>query len=216
MSKNKKSAPDTTKKGGKAPPDVTLDYVKKDLLEKFEGLKGLRDAENEIKKKYNIDKNTTVWNEDDVKKAWGKTQRMHKNSSRRKAWSLAIFLQAIHDRPQIKSEKRSLHHSDYTKDDDSTLDTSPKRSNVRIEGVPNAGTESQHIMTNDNKTMGKKRTTNTSRKSGCDANSQTCFIRIPLSFMDVSDPTSCQQAEQNGYKLIDGVPSSTQTMKKTS
>ncbi|XP_057194440.1 uncharacterized protein LOC130557045 [Triplophysa rosa] len=226
MSKRKTSDLDTTRKGGRAPPEVSLDHVLKDLLEYFKGFKGLRDAENEIKKKYNIDKNTTVWNEDDVKKAWGKTKRMDKYSRRRKTWSLAIILQAMYDRADNSFGKRYFPE-DYTKDDDSImfLDAPQKRkkfgSNVRINVVANAGAESQHSTCENKESTNDNEGTNNYylRSSKGNADSQTGYIRIPLSFMDVSNRTICPQTQQAGqkmYKLIDGVPSLTQTMKKTS
>ncbi|XP_056605868.1 uncharacterized protein LOC130424324 isoform X2 [Triplophysa dalaica] len=282
MSKKKNSALDTRKKGGKAPPDVSFDDVVKDLFKYFKGLKGLQDAESEIEKKYNIDKNKNKtknknnnendWNEDDVKKAWGKTQRMYKYSRRRKTWSLAIIchaisditlnktncscekiedinvgpnagteriLQARHVITQNNTEKRSYH--DFLKNDDSTMDEPTKSQmsnaatesqNFTCENSPNtneeanAGTAKKECTSNLKRAVKKpetgikkmcgNRTSNTSRKFGSYADPQTVYIRIPLSLLDVSQGIISQKAEKKSYKLIDGVPSLTQTMKKTS
>lgn len=78
----------TLEKGGRNPPDVTLDDIAKDLLSFFNRFECLRKTKNNIEEKYEI-KNEygDYWSADDIKRAWGKTQRMDKKSDKRKHWA---------------------------------------------------------------------------------------------------------------------------------
>ncbi|KAA0713292.1 Endonuclease G, mitochondrial [Triplophysa tibetana] len=230
MLKKKRSALDTREKGGRAAPDVTLDDVVKDLIEYCKGFKGLQDAESEIKEKYNNDKdknkdkNTTVWNEDDVKKAWGKTQRMNKYSRRRKTWSLAILLQAISD-ITLNKNNCSCENTPNTNEEPNAGTASQHftcENTPNTNEEPNAGTESSvQAIYEITQTSPKKRRVSESsmnvpsKKKKSHADSQV-YIRIPLSLLDVPQTNICQKEVKEIYKLIDGVPSFIQTMKKTS
>lgn len=156
---------------------------------------------------------------------------MDKDSRRRKTWSLAIILQVIAPvrdvSPDITSIKRSCFDKNYTVDDDSTMDVSPKRKKVGANKRANAGSESQNstYKTNANMNVGANAGTesqNSTWENKGDVDSQSHHIRIPLSLMDLSSDDTISPIEENKtagqktYKLIDGVPSLTKTMKKTS
>ncbi|XP_067226777.1 uncharacterized protein [Chanodichthys erythropterus] len=87
----------TLEKGGKNPPDVTSDHVAKDLLLYFNEFKSIHGAKKEIEKKYDVknEHGHYCWPADDIKRAWGKTQRMDMKSSRRKDWACVILLQVL-------------------------------------------------------------------------------------------------------------------------
>ncbi|KAI2666953.1 Endonuclease G, mitochondrial [Labeo rohita] len=104
--KNTKSSVNTKttlEKGGRNPPNVTLDFVLEDLLTYF-NVKILHETKKEIEKKYDINKECDdCWPEDDIKRAWGKARRIDKDL-RRKRWSVVIVLQLL----KIQKEKKSL------------------------------------------------------------------------------------------------------------
>lgn len=87
----------TLEKGGRDPPDVTLDQIADNLLSFFKGFERFNKPEEKIKKKYDIKKEHehNCWPEDDIKRAWGKIQRMDINSDKRKDWSVVIILQMV-------------------------------------------------------------------------------------------------------------------------
>ncbi|XP_056308904.1 uncharacterized protein LOC130220704 [Danio aesculapii] len=93
----------TLTKKGKNPPDISLDYVVEDLLSYYSGFRYFCSIENQIEKKYSIKKEDgNCWPAGDIKRAWGKTQRMNKSSKRRKCWALAITLQLL--KRQMRNE----------------------------------------------------------------------------------------------------------------
>lgn len=86
----------TLKSGGRNPPDVTLDDIAKDLLQFFNKVECLRKTKNKIEEKYDIkNESGDYWSADDIKRAWGKTQRMDKKSDKRKHWARVITLQIL-------------------------------------------------------------------------------------------------------------------------
>lgn len=86
----------TLEKGGREPPNVTLDDIVDDLSSYFNEFPSLRKAKKQAEEKYNIIKeHDDCWKEDDIKRAWGKTQRMGKKSVRRQHWALVILIQVI-------------------------------------------------------------------------------------------------------------------------
>ncbi|XP_048035879.1 uncharacterized protein LOC125261344 [Megalobrama amblycephala] len=87
----------TLEKGGKNPPDVTLDHVAKDLLLYFNEFEQIPETKTKIEKKYDVknEHGHNCWPADDIKRAWGKTQRMDMKSSRRKHWACVILLQVL-------------------------------------------------------------------------------------------------------------------------
>ncbi|XP_052406490.1 uncharacterized protein LOC127952167 [Carassius gibelio] len=93
MSSNGKT---TLEKGGRDPPNVSLDLVIYDLLSYFNTFKFVRDAKIKAENKYGIKKeHDNCWPADDIKRAWGKTQRMEKTSYRRQQWTIVIMMQVI-------------------------------------------------------------------------------------------------------------------------
>ncbi len=86
----------TLENGGRNPPDVTLDDIAKDLLTFFNRVECLRKTKNNIEEKYDIkNESGDYWSADDIKRAWGKTQRMDKKSDKRKHWARVIMLQIL-------------------------------------------------------------------------------------------------------------------------
>ncbi|XP_048059214.1 uncharacterized protein LOC125275915 [Megalobrama amblycephala] len=96
-SKSSGNSKTTLEKGGKNPPDVTLDHVAKDLLLYFNEFEQIPEIKTKIEKKYDVknEHGHNCWPADDIKRAWGKTQRMDMKSSRRKHWACVILLQVL-------------------------------------------------------------------------------------------------------------------------
>lgn len=82
----------TLEKGGRNPPVVTLDHIAEDLLH-FKGFEYLNITEKKIEKKYDIKKEHDCWPDDDIKRAWGKTQRMNKKE--REKWATVVIFQIV-------------------------------------------------------------------------------------------------------------------------
>lgn len=98
----------TLEKGGRSPPDVKLDFVLEDLLKYFNKLEILCKTKKEIEKKYGIVKEQDdCWSEDDIRRAWGKTQRID-YYLRRNRWALVIVLQIL-KRQRTKEEESDLN-----------------------------------------------------------------------------------------------------------
>ncbi|KAK9978839.1 hypothetical protein ABG768_020577 [Culter alburnus] len=86
----------TLEKRGREPPNVTLGDIVDDLSSYFNEFPSLRQAKKQAEEKYDIIKeHDDCWKEDDIKRAWGKTQRMGKQSVRRQHWALVILFQVI-------------------------------------------------------------------------------------------------------------------------
>ncbi|XP_051743117.1 uncharacterized protein LOC127508786 [Ctenopharyngodon idella] len=112
----------TCESGGRNPPDVTLCDIFRDLLSFFSGLECLHDAKKNIEKKYDIKKeHGDCWSADDIKRAWGKTQRMDINSSRRKHWAHVIILQMVKRVDYNECKQNAVHEHD-----DTTCETTPR------------------------------------------------------------------------------------------
>ncbi len=171
-----KNVKTTCEKGGREPPHVTLDDIFNDLLSYIGKSPHLNKTYKNIEKKYDIKKESDGrWPEDDIKRAWGKTQRMDDTSLKNKRWSLAILLQVI---------KRK-----------------------RNEAQPDQSNEKEH---EQKKGEGSNK-----------PNSQSVYIRIPISVMFKNESTS-QGGEGGGeinnptYKLIDRFPLLPEIKKKQS
>ncbi len=78
----------TLEKGGKDPPNVSLEYIVNDLLTYFNEFKSLDNAKTDAEVKYGINnEHDNCWPADDIKRAWGKTQRLRKTSCSRRLWA---------------------------------------------------------------------------------------------------------------------------------
>ncbi|XP_036401338.1 uncharacterized protein LOC118789123 [Megalops cyprinoides] len=83
----------TTERHGTAPPSTTIDQMMDSLNSYLEKRLGLRKCNDDIQRKYNIKPSEDrLWTLPDIKKAWGKTQRMFA-SSRRDGWSVILCKQ---------------------------------------------------------------------------------------------------------------------------
>ncbi|XP_059408267.1 uncharacterized protein LOC132142405 [Carassius carassius] len=110
----------TLEKGGRNPPDVTLDDIAKDFLSFFNRFESLRKTTNNIEEKYDIKNDYgDYWSADDIKRAWGKTQRMDKKSDKRKHWAHVIILQML-KRLVYDGCKQNPAQEDH---DDTTIET---------------------------------------------------------------------------------------------
>ncbi len=172
----------TCEKGGREPPHVTLDYIFNDLLSYIGKSPHLNKTNKNIEKKYDIKKESDGrWPEDDIKRAWGKTQRMDDTSLKNKRWSLAILLQVI---------KRLNFNECF-------------------------GKEAQSDQSNEKEHEQKK------GEGSNKPNSQSVYIRIPISVMFKNESTSqggggSGEINNPTYKLIDRFPFLPEIKKKQS
>lgn len=110
----------TLEKGGRNPPDVTLDYIVRDLLKFFNGFPCLEEAKMKIEQKYDIKKeHGDCWPDDDIKRAWGKTKRLNIKKHKRKHWARVITLQLMKRWLYCDEFKRREEPSDLIKGENS-------------------------------------------------------------------------------------------------
>lgn len=204
MSPNSKSSgngKDTTFKGGKEPPKEELSHIVNEFSKYFKSFPYYEKTAEKIEKKYNIERNNDgFWEDDDIKRVWGKTTRLNEKSSRRKTLCVVTMLEMLKKLFNCTTSEKTETKPDVN-------------SNPRPQ--------------NQNSTYKKTDTTQSS--------SETCYIRIPLSVMDDNfdnsdddhDPSDDEQPLETAsqtepaknnlpYKLIYGVPSLTQIIRKTS
>ncbi|XP_073726762.1 uncharacterized protein [Misgurnus anguillicaudatus] len=210
---------DTLHKGGRDAPNAPLHEIEKNLLAYLGTF--LRQAEEEIENKYSIKKDdTSLWPVDDIKKAWGKTQRMnlpHENN-RREHWSVVIILQMLlkkeseYDATNTQSElKEDLTGSNsydcpaetqhYSGD---SADNIPEETKPRKRGN-RAGKDSEN--SENDKTESKRSNIaadNASEKSSSDSVPQGIYI--PLTKFSISDKQPPIQKQKDRLKFIDGEP----------
>jgi len=101
-----------TTKGGRDPPNVTLDEIAEDLFSFFKEDDNFNKTEENITKKCDVKQDEhNCWPEDDIKRAWGEIRTI--NSDERKDWSVVIILQMLKRRfvcaeckPQAAQENR--------------------------------------------------------------------------------------------------------------
>ncbi|KAK9976994.1 hypothetical protein ABG768_018815 [Culter alburnus] len=236
----------TLEKGGKNPPDVTLAHIVEDLLRFFNGFECLHEAKQEIEQKYDIKKQHGhyCWSADDIKRAWGKTQRMNKKSSRRKDWARVIMVQMIkiyicdeckqnaaQEESRIASESQLTWSNTEAAPSPAEVNSTANSSNSKTKDVV---LENENKDTSDNNCEQRKNEADSSGNKGEGTNHgankesvsntnqsdpQTVYIRIPLSVM-TGNASECMPVRvQNGspiYKLIDRVPDLTELRKKKS
>lgn len=203
----------TLEKHGNDPPDVTLEEIAEDLLSYIGRSPHLKKTEKQIERKYSIEKKDgDYWSADDIKKAWGKTQRMRKTDLKRKRWALALLLQLI-NRKAVKTTTQC--------DDDNTGNVSqpivgntPDQTKAEGESVRDKASASKLPSSNEKENQAQKEEGSTK---------QTVYIRIPLSDMVSNESTSGGKDEEKGktgnkptYKLIDRYPKLPQIQKKKS
>ncbi|XP_051744587.1 uncharacterized protein LOC127509707 [Ctenopharyngodon idella] len=189
----------TLYKKGTKPPSVTLDEVAKNVLMYIGGSHHLNKTEKQIETKYSFKKECDgCWSEDNIKRAWGKTQRMNDTSLKRKRWTLAILLQVI---------KRSSGFNEFK---DNTSDQLQAEKDI----VRSKGSASKSQLPSSNE---KEQNRGGSNKP----NSQNFYIRIPLSVMFRNESTyyrggGSKDKDSTIYKLIDRFPLVPEIKKKTS
>ncbi|XP_057193016.1 uncharacterized protein LOC130556248 [Triplophysa rosa] len=84
----------TLKKGGTAPPEITLKELVQKLSLYVKQKPDLKKVTNAIERKYRIQTlENDLWPVDDIKRAWGKTQRIHENQ--KGAWTFVIMYQVM-------------------------------------------------------------------------------------------------------------------------
>lgn len=203
----------TLEKHGNDPPDVTLEEIAEDLLSYIGRSPHLKKTEKQIERKYSIEKKDgDYWSADDIKKAWGKTQRMRKTDLKRKRWALALLLHLI-NRKAVKTTTQC--------DDDNTGNVSqpivgntPDQTKAEGESVRDKASASKLLNSNEKENQAQKKEGSTK---------QTVYIRIPLSDMVSNESTSGRKDEKKGktgnkptYKLIDRYPKLPQIQKKKS
>ncbi|XP_026106938.1 mitochondrial nuclease-like [Carassius auratus] len=175
----------TREKGGRDPPNVSLDLVIYDLLSYFNEFTSLHDAKKEAEDKYGIKKeHDNCWPADDIKRAWGKTKRMDKTSFRRQHWTLVIMMQVLQKQRAgnlIQSECRS-----------SQITAGRGRMGA-------AGGVEQH--------SGRNLQTSSSGQTG-GVSRETIYIRIPRFVMFHNEQIVGEQfgTIQSHFKLKDGLP----------
>lgn len=182
----------TREKGGRDPPNVSLNHIADDLLSYIGGSPHLKETEKEIEKKYDIKReHDGSWTEDDIKRAWGKTQRLNETSLKRKRWALAIILQVMKRSPTFEGVNRKAEQSDQKKAGDSSC---------AEESMDNT---SDQIQSGQN-TVGSKESAST-------------YIRIPLSDMFRNESVEGRKGKgSTTYKLIDRLPSCPEIKKRKS
>ncbi|XP_056308911.1 uncharacterized protein LOC130220710 [Danio aesculapii] len=203
----------TLEKHGNDPPDVTLEEIAEDLLSYIGGSPHLKKTEKQIERKYSIEKEDgDHWSADDIKKAWGKTQRMKKTALKRKQWALALLLQLI----SRKTIKTTTQCDDNNTGNVSQLIVGNTRDQTKAEGEAVRDKASASKLPSSNEKEHKAQKEEGSRK-------QTVYIRIPLSDMLSNESTSGGKDEGKGktgneptYKLIDRYPKLPHIQKKKS
>lgn len=131
----------TLEKGGRDPPDVTLKHIAEDVSKYFKGFPKFKKYKNEIEDKYDIKiQHDDCWTDDDIKKVWGKTQRLAITSKRRKCLSqaimMAIMLQLINkpldNDEEVNAESESQHSASNEKEEDWQEGKSNKHNHMYI------------------------------------------------------------------------------------
>lgn len=192
----------TLEKGGRNPPNETLDNIFNKLLVYIEGSPHLNKTNKNIEKKYNIKReHDDCWPEDDIKRAWGKTQRMDKTSLKRKRWSLAIMMQVIKRRQNFNESEGKEAQSDQS----------------NVENVSRTCVEESVDGTPDPMKAHETQIKECANKP----NSQNAYIRIPLSVMFKNESSSqgkvkSEAKDRPTYKLIDSIPFLREVRKKKS
>ncbi|XP_059415147.1 uncharacterized protein LOC132149761 [Carassius carassius] len=211
----------TLEKGGRNPPNETLDNIFNKLLVYIGGSPHLNKTNTNIEKKYDIKReHDDCWPEDDIKRAWGKTQRMDKTSLKRKRWSLAIMLQVIKRRQNFNESKGKEAQSDQSNVENVSLTCVES-----VDGTPDPmkdtlrhkGSVPKNLLQSGNEKAHETQIKECSNKP----NSQNTYIRIPLSVMFKNESTSQGRGKSEGknrptYKLIDSIPFLREVRKKKS
>ncbi|KAK9977171.1 hypothetical protein ABG768_018992 [Culter alburnus] len=233
----------TLEKRGKNPPDVTLAHIVEDLLLFFNGFECLHEAKQEIEQKYDIKKQHGHYCWSDIKRAWGKTQRMNKKSSRREDWAHVIMVQMIkiyicneckqnaaQEESRVASESQLTWSNTEAAPSPAEVNSTANSSNSKTKDVvlenKNKDTSvnncEQQKKADSSRNKGEGTNHGTNKESVSNTNQsdpQTVYIRIPLSVM-TGNASECMPVRvQNGspiYKLIDRVPDLTELRKKKS
>ncbi|KAK9978584.1 hypothetical protein ABG768_020329 [Culter alburnus] len=202
----------TLEKGGKNPPDVSLDNIVKDLLLYVNGFECLHEAKKVIEEKYDINiDHSNCWPADDIRRAWGKTQRMDIKSSRRRHWAIVILLQVI---------KMKLYEDECNRNSAQPDPTEGNLSQSCEESSPQAcGTEQSRTEDSEDPSTAEPEMMRPSGPCTSTSNPATrpVYIRIPFSEMFGETPyTNVDPNDRSLFKLIDRPPSHNEIRKRKS
>ncbi len=184
----------TLEKGGKDPPNVSLEYIVNDLLTYFNEFKSLDNAKTDAEVKYGINnEHDNCWPADDIKRAWGKTQRLRKTSCSRRLWALVIMLQVIQKQQAGNSSQGC---AELSVNDSPDQMKARKRREIGEDDLGSTGDIDQDLG------ITKRRKEHPEVVSS----TEFIYIRVPLSEMIPIEREQSVENVRSDYKLIAAVP----------